>query len=809
MLRLRISPLTAALALGLACQIGQIVYLREFLMVFHGNELSIGLIFAAWMFWVGTGSRWGYRIVERTRDPLRLLVWNSFALFLFLPVTVPLIRSVRHWFGTLPGVYLSVLDMLAACMLLMVPVCLLLGMQFVLLARLWRERDGSADTSAAGKAYIAEAAGNILGGLVFTFVLVHAADAVQITFFAGVLLAGALLVSTGQRAGYGGTWIVTRLGLFFAIAAGCMLSLPLLRTVDRWADSLYWRAMAPGYALVATHDSKYGRIHVGRMEDQFSFFQSGHLVFTAGGGEKPGLEEAEAAVLAHFAMAQHPAPERVLLIGGGLRGTLREILRHPVEHVEYVELDEVLLTTARPFLAAETLRALDDPRVRVRHTDGRLFVKTTPEKYDVIIVDAPDPATAVLNRLYTREFFAEVSARLLAGGLFVHGAVSTADLRGRRVANRNATLYHTLRSVFPHVLPVGDRHLLFFAGREAGVFSWEAEVLRERFSARSIDPSVFSPRHFEILLEDGSLRRVNWILRNHGRSPRAHLEAPPAAPLFSPSVGEQAATEDALPPVYAPAFINSDFRPVGYYHTLVFWSVLARTDHAVLFDWIARARSWWIVPLVAAVLLCALAFRVLPAGARSLAPRFGVRLAVFTTGLSTMSLQIAMLFAFQAIHGFVYEMVGLIVAMFMAGLLCGTTLTQRKVTNKANIRLLAAVQGIIALFAAAIAAALTGAAALASPTAVFSLFFFLTFMAGFLNGLDFPLAAACCLAFNRRAEKSTGMVYGTELFGACAGATLASVLIVPVMGIAACCLFAAIVNATAFAVLMITRRETS
>ncbi len=805
--------MTAALALGLACQIGQIVYLREFLMVFHGNELSIGLIFAAWMFWVGTGSRWGFRIVERARDPSRLLAWNSLALFLLMPATVPLIRSVRHWFGALPGAYLSVLDMLTACLLLMAPVCLLLGMQFVLLARLWRERDGATDTSGAGKAYITEAAGNILGGLVFTFVLVHAADAVQTTFFAGALLAGTLLVFRGLQAGRGGNGTVARLGLAFAILAGCALSLPVLRMVDQWADGLFWRGMAPDYELVATHDSKFGRIHVGRMENQFSFFQSGHLVFTAGAGDRSGLEEAEAAVLAHFAMAQHPAPERVLLIGGGLRGTLREILRHPVEHVDYVELDEVLLTTARPFLAAETLRALDDPRVRVRHTDGRLFVKTTPEKYDVIIVDAPDPATAVLNRLYTREFFAEVSARLLAGGLFVHGAVSTADLRGRRVANRNATLYHTLRSVFPHVLPVGDRHLLFFASRDADVFSWEAEVLRERFSARSIDPAVFSPRHFEILLEDGSLRRVNWILRHHGRSPRAHLEAPPAAPLFPPSVAEQAATEDALPPVYAPAFINSDFRPVGYYHTLVFWSVLARTDHAVLFDWIARARSWWIVPLVAAVLLCALAFRVLPAGARSLAPRFGVRLAVFTTGLSTMSLQIAMLFAFQAIHGFVYEMVGLIVAMFMAGLLCGTTLTQRKVTNKANIRLLAAVQGIIALFAAAIAAAiaaaLTGAAALASPTAVFSLFFFLTFMAGFLNGLDFPLAAACCLAFNRRAEKSTGMVYGTELFGACVGATLASVLIVPVMGIVACCLFAAIVNATAFAVLMITRRETS
>lgn len=804
MLRIRLFPLSAALALGFACQIGQIVYLREFLMVFHGNELSIGLILAAWLFWVGMGSRWGYRVVERARDPLRLLGWNSLALLLWLPVTVPLIRSVRHWFGALPGAHLSISDMLAACLVLMAPVCLLFGVQFVLLARLWREREGRGDTSAAGKTYITEAGGTILGGMVFTFVFVHHADAPQTTFLAGVLMAAALIVFGRPWGARGEARPAAVLVLVLVVSAGAALSLPLLRAVDRWADDLHWRAMAPDYERVATYDSKHGRIHVGRMEDQYSFFQSGHLVFTAGGGERQALEEAEASVFAHFAMVQHPSPERVLLIGGGLRGTLREILRHGVERVDYVELDPVLLAAARPRVTAETRRALDDPRVRVLHTDGRLFVKTTRDAYDVIVVDAPDPATAVLNRLYTREFFSEASTRLRTGGVLVHGAVSTADLRGRRVANRNATLYHTLRSVFPHVLPVGDRHLHLFASHDAGAISWDPGVLRGRFLERGIDPAVFSPRRFEILLEEGLLRRVNWILRNHGRSPRAHLEAPPAAPLFPPPVGEQAAEEATLAPVYAPAFINSDFRPIGYYHTLVFWSLLARTDHAVFFDWIGRARPAWIAPFVVGVLLLALALRAIPATKRSVAPQFGVRFAVFTTGLSTMTLQIAMLFAFQAIHGFIYEMVGLIVAVFMGGLLSGTLLTQWKIKNKANIRTLAAVQFTIALFAAVIAPALTGASALTAPGAIYSVFFILTFMAGFLNGLDFPLATACCMAFNRRAEKSTGMVYGMELFGACAGAALASVVIAPVMGIVACCLFAATVNATAFAVLLVT-----
>ncbi|TVS14215.1 MAG: spermine synthase, partial [Wenzhouxiangella sp.] len=82
----------------------------------------------------------------------------------------------------------------------------------------------------------------------------------------------------------------------------------------------------------------------------------------------------------------------------------------------------------------------------------------------------------------------------------------------------------------------------------------------------------------------------------------------------------------------------------------------------------------------------------------------------------------------------------------------------------------------------------------------------LTFTAGLLNGIDFPLTAAAFRAVNRRPERSAGLVYGIELVGACAGAALASVLIAPIMGIVACFLLAAIVNGTALAALLIARR---
>jgi spermidine synthase len=218
-------------------------------------------------------------------------------------------------------------------------------------------------------------------------------------------------------------------------------------------------------------------------------------------------------------------------------------------------------------------------------------------------------------------------------------------------------------------------------------------------------------------------------------------------------------------------------------------------------------RSWWILPFLGFPLIAVFFLRV-KAGRREVNSDtyLAILFAVFTTGFSTMALQIALLFSFQSIYGFVYELVGLIVAIFMAGLALGAYLTNWKVKVKANINYLAAVQLLIGLTAALIAVFLPSAAALQSATLIFALFSGLTFIAGLINGVDFPLSLACCMNFNKRAEKSAGVIYGVELLGACIGAALASIVLAPILGIITCCVIASIANCTAFGGLMISRR---
>ena len=107
-----------------------------------------------------------------------------------------------------------------------------------------------------------------------------------------------------------------------------------------------------------------------------------------------------------YALLEHAAPRRILLIGGGVNGAVAEALKHPtVERLDYVELDPALIGMAREFFPAQTAAFDSDSRVHLHFLDGRRFLTETGEKFDVIIVDVPDPQTAQLNRFYTVEFF--------------------------------------------------------------------------------------------------------------------------------------------------------------------------------------------------------------------------------------------------------------------------------------------------------------------------------------------------------------------------------------------------------------------
>ncbi len=798
-------PWAAVLALGAGSQIAQIVLLREMLMSFYGNEISLGIILSSWMIWVGIGSYSSGRLIEGAEASWRALCLTAIGMLFLLPATVLTARTLRGLFQILPGVHLSLLDTAVSCFVIMAPVGLLLGAQFVLLARLWRHSSGSKDTSPASGTYVTEAAGNMASGLVFTLLLVRFASSFHLAVLVGLLLLlGALhvLPKASSKRRLTRPWRMC----LWTMTGLAVLALPAMSYLDDWAYRAQWRVLAPDHTLIGTKQSPHGAISVLRQGEQHAFFQSGHLAFTTAAPGSAGfeLEEMDAAVLAHLALAQHPEPSSLLLIGGGLRGILREATRHPLQHIDYVEFDREMLPAAWSYLPEATISALQDERVRALHGDGRTYIRRTERTYDLILVDIPDPATAVLNRYYTENFFAEARGRLAPSGVLAINVGTAGDIRGTAVANRNATVFHTMREVFPHVLPLSvSGQAVLLGSDEPGGLTADPSVLANRHTGRGIDASAFPVGYFFSVLEESTQRRHGWLLMNHGRDARSHLESPKTGPVFPPSLQEQEAQAENLPPVQNRHFHNSDLRPIGYFYTVLLWDRITRGERPPALDWALHVRLAWALPLILACLLPVASSRLrgMWRNRSSRAPARAARLAAATTGMSTMAMQVGLLFAFQSLYGFVYEMVGAIVAAFMAGLAGGAFIMQRVLQDR--WRCLAVSQLAVVSFAVLVALCLPLAASIGSSGAVLTIFALLTVGAGLANGLTFPAAVACCHEGTPAPERAAGTAYGLELAGACLGALIASVMVAPMLGIVACFWLAGVMNATALAALVL------
>ncbi|EKP94914.1 polyamine aminopropyltransferase [Thermaerobacter subterraneus] len=130
-------------------------------------------------------------------------------------------------------------------------------------------------------------------------------------------------------------------------------------------------------------------------------------------------------MLVHVPLASLPRARRVLIIGGGDGGTLREVSRWPeVEAIDMVELDEAVVRVCRQWLPQVGGTAWSDPRLQIHYADGFAFLqKAEPGRYDAILVDCSDPGTPA-DTLYGETFYRLAYRALAEGGLLVQQALS-------------------------------------------------------------------------------------------------------------------------------------------------------------------------------------------------------------------------------------------------------------------------------------------------------------------------------------------------------------------------------------------------
>lgn len=736
--RAAVAALRAALFMvGFTALAVQTLLLRELMVAWRGNEMSFALTLSAWLALTGVGGLAYGSPARRRRFSSASFAGALVVLGGLAPTTLLLARAARVASGLPAGELAGLPPLILSAVASLAPFTVLAGFIFANGVSLLAEH--KTDRGAAvGEVYVLEAAGAVAAGILLSFVLLGRWAPARIAFLAMSLncaLAFAVHRASRRAAARGRT--VPAVALLLSVGAA-ICSGPPGAALEDVSVAAQWRDL--GFRSQA--NSLYGLIVTTQYGSQRAVYQSGVLVASA-----PDRLVAEETV--HLTMLQHAEPKRVLLLGGGLGGSVAEILKHPsVESLDYVELDPYLVREARRRYGDEMVAGLSDERVETHFADARFFVKRADPGYDVVIVSVPDPTTAQLNRFYTLEFFRELRAILAPGGL-VGASVSSAE---NYISDELAAVLECVRTTmlgaFETVLLIPGDPCHFVASSAGVALTRDAETLSARIEARSLDVLYVRDYYLFDRLSDERAGALDSAV--------ARVDSPP----------------------------NTDLSPSCYYMGLILWSrqlegVSSALDSAPRFVTLSNAA----VLALAVVALVAVA-RARRRG-RSAALRAAVITAVFVVGGTEISLEVASIMAFQSFYGYVYGRIALIVAAFMAGLAIGGLAGARAAARGAGLGALALLQLGMALVPVAFAWAIARIGGLPPDAlAAWSLFFpVLVVGSAILAGAQFPLAARLYGGRSDEPGMTAGRLYGADLAGAALGATLAAVFLLPILGL--------------------------
>jgi len=676
--------------LGMSAFITQIYLLREFGAQFFGNEISFAVCLASWFFWGGMGSLWTSRFGQKGVSPVTRLL----QILVLFSVVLAIIRFLRPLLGRYPGEAIPLLPMVTTGFFLMSVVSFPLGALFVQNVRFL--------------------SGRLIS--VFIFESLGAAAAGIPVYFAVIPLLS--------------NWKGAALGL---VGIG-FLSIPLQNTKkDRWtagililvsallffSDRTLLRCAWKPFSLLQTKDTPYGKIQVIETGGQISVYVNSHRLYSF-------ADRADAEETVHFNMLQRPEPLSVLLIGGGLGGTLDELLKYHNVDVDHVELDPSLIHTARPFLSDAERETMDNPRIHTIFEDGRLFLQRTKKTYEAVILDLPDPSTAQLNRFFTLSFFQQVRKKLQPNGIFSFKVQSSPHIISPELQSYLSLFYHTLREVFPEVRIVPGNSAVFLASDRS--LTLDPEVLLDRMNALGLNVSHVGPGTLYDRLEPQRVLRI-----------------------------EQSAQEGT-------SLLNLDGKPVGYYLHSILWAKQFRgPEYRFLKTLQKSSRALFAGLLFSTMAVFGLYFLISKKrSAKFLLPLAGM-------GLSSIVLEMVLILAFQARLGVLYRGLSLLFTCFMAGLFLGSRTAGRQ-KDPVPARLITLQAAITVL---------CGATALVLPF-MRNMWSFsgILLLLGFLNGHLFVDANRLYL----NSGQNTGLGYGLDLLGSFFGALVSGIFLFPLLG---------------------------
>jgi spermidine synthase len=747
----------AILVMGFSGLVAQIFLLCEFLIIFSGNEFSIGIILAHWLILEAFGAFYLGRMIERINHKLAAFTFVTLLFCLSFLCAIYLIRILKGTIGISIGENISFVPMFISSFLILAPVSILHGTLFTFSCHIYAGYTNQ-DESSAGRVYAYETVGMVIGGITCTYLIIPYLDTFQAASGLALLNSAACLALLAPDWKTGRYHKITLL----ITSTFCVLFLVLTGLADKlhsYSITRQWK----NQEIVHYQNSQYGNICVIENEGQYIYFQDGVPNIITPIPDIPYVEQ-----FVHLPLLAHPDPERLLILSGGAGGVIHEVLKHTtVETIEYAELDPLIINLIRKFPTRMTESELNDNKVTIKNIDGRLLLQRITNQYDLILIGVSEPSNLQTNRFYTQEFFSLAKESLNKNGILVIGLPGSLSYSTEELKNLNSSIYYTLNRIFPFIRVIPGYGInLFLLSGSPEILTLEKTQIIERLEQRKIKSEMFIPWHIEQTLHQGW---QGWFQN------------------FIEGSSQE---------------INSDFKPIGVFYSISHWN----SQFAPSMRWIFRQFDKISLGTISILLIIFLLLYWLFRSIKARAKRIDIPFAIFTTGFAGMIFDLMLIFAFQSIYGHVFSWIGLLVAAFMAGAAGGALLIASVITRIDHAKKMfnGIELGIMAFSLGCALIVFLPDAYLGNPGAYSAfryIFLIVSFSGGLLIGAQFPLANKLYLGNETSVSRTAGLLYSADLLGGWVGGLLGAVVLLPILGLVSTCIAVGLLKLTSLIVI--------
>ncbi len=448
--------------LGATAMVAQIILLREFMSVFNGNELVVGLVLANWMVLTGFGAMLGKQEV-RIKKTSGLIISGLLILTVLPFITTFLINYLKNIIFPI-GAMIDVFQIFLASLLLLIPFCVVSGFLFTFISGSYSNSRGNNETgSVYGFESVGSITGGLLTGLIFIFLFSSAESLLVLAAINGFVI---FLICRNK-----GVPALAMTSLVIGFSAITLLFFQPEKMIRRW--------VYPNQVIVVSKDTPYGNIVRTRQMNLTSTYINNTPLYDS---ENFMINEETV----HFAMIQHNNPSNILVVSGDLLGQIRELMKYNPESIDCVEENRWLLA-----LSGDSLSKIESRKIRIYSKDPIRFIRNTLKIFDIALLNLPAPSSLQNNRFYTLEFFTLLKRKLSPGAVLCFGLPAPVNYMNKEAVALTSTLFMTLKRVFQNVVIIPGEKNYFIASDNKLTYEIATAIHQRGISNRYVNPDYF------------------------------------------------------------------------------------------------------------------------------------------------------------------------------------------------------------------------------------------------------------------------------------------------------------------------------